>query len=713
MSLIEKFECGDVVENRYHLDIKIHEGRWGDIYRATDQLNDRPVALRFFPVGEDGPDDYDRFEANARELSGLTAPTIATPSDHGLEDDVPYLVYRWAHGQNLQDRLAEKGALDLDKTVLILEKVLDGLSRAHDSRLTHGLLRPVKIIVDDLDNDPFVKIVDLQIWRFFEWSSGKKAFDESNLSRRIVRYTSPEVLDEHRVKPATDIYATGLITIEMLTGQPAFDDNNRVALIARQLGDELADPGPDAGIGDVFREFIDKLVAKDEQDRFRTGAQALDAFDEKSDTFLSEPATSGEVPEQDTTDDAGEPDDKPNQSAPPKGVLKPGSNSADEQSDSDDDASGGTSIYPPPAGDDEGDEEPDEASGGTSIYPPPADDGEDDEKTGSSGFQLPDPSEVSEASEADAEKENSDVDPDDELFEGDPAKMHSLSDGDSFADEGESIDDEDDELFESEPNFGSLYDESSESTAVDDDKSSSEPELQLDESPPTPMSESSSGADVDGDAFEFDDSFDEEIPTATTPDSSSPGRRPDTGGHAPHRGGPGQTAPSSPGDQSGGYGQPGQQSGGYNQAAGSPPQRQPEPRPANQAPARRSPPSSSSDTDISMPVAVGIAVAMLLAIGGATFHLVFSDSSSGEEETAAAELAEEEDEEIFVVDIGTNPPAQHVEIIEGPSGLSPLEVEVVEADFPLEIQARLDADNIENQVVEEPGDHELFFEFDD
>ena len=298
MSLIQKFSCGDVIENRYHLDVQIHQGRWGDVYRATDQVEDRPVAIRFFPAGDDEPADFDRFSAHARELSGLSTPIIATPIDHGIADDIPFLVFRWAQGQNLEDRLAERGPLTLEQTLKILERILEGLARGHDSRMTHGLIRPVKIKVDDVDNDrPFVKIVDFQIWRFFEWTTGKDAFEESNLSRRIVRYTSPEVLDEHRVKPATDVYATGLLAIELLTGQPAFDDNHRVALIARQMSDEPAELSFDVDAGESFREFLAKMVAKDQGDRFFTAGKALKELKNKQKTFLSEPPAVEEQPE--------------------------------------------------------------------------------------------------------------------------------------------------------------------------------------------------------------------------------------------------------------------------------------------------------------------------------------------------------------------------------------------------------------------------------
>lgn len=336
MSLIEKFSTGDVLENRYELDVQIHEGRWGDVYRATDRVEERPVAIRFFPTADDGPVDFDRFSAHARELSGLSTPVITTPIDHGMAEEVPYLVFRWARGQNLEDRLAEYGPLTLEQTVRVVHKILQGLATAHKSRMTHGLIRPVKVKVDDVDSKrPFVKIVDFQIWRFYEWTTGDDAFEETNLSRRIVRYTAPEVLDEHRVKPPTDIYATGLLTIELLTGEPAFDDSHRVALIARQMSDEVAELPLDIEAGQAFRDFLDQMIAKDQGDRFFTAGKALKALEKDKKTFLSEPPLSEVETEEESEPTEQEPPSEPETASEPEADSEP--EAGDEPSEPEED----------------------------------------------------------------------------------------------------------------------------------------------------------------------------------------------------------------------------------------------------------------------------------------------------------------------------------------------------------------------------------------
>ncbi len=279
MSLIGVFSSGDVIENRYHLDFLVHEGRWGDIYRATDRLNDRPVALRFFPISEDGPAQYERFTSHARELNGMSAPGLLTPIDHGMAREIPYLVSRWAKGQSLKDYLAEFGTLNVGQSLILIEHLLRALRSAHKAQLAHGLIRPTKIFVHDLDGDsPLIKLVDFQIWRFYEWSSGEDAFDQQNLSRRVIRYTAPEVINDQRILPATDLFGIGLVALEALQGEPALDENDRIALIGRQVSDEVFELPDDVPASDGLRAYLSLLLDKEISARFEHAGTALDAF---------------------------------------------------------------------------------------------------------------------------------------------------------------------------------------------------------------------------------------------------------------------------------------------------------------------------------------------------------------------------------------------------------------------------------------------------
>lgn len=288
MTVHHQFSCGDVVDNRYQLDLRIHEGRWGDILKATDRRNERPVAIRFFSDRNDQGElqGFEEFSGFVLNLAKITAPGLGIPIDCGQIEGGFYIVSRWAHGQTLEDRLGERGPLNLEIITSIVEDLLAILSRAHQLRLPHGLLRPSKIVVDGLDGggDLHVSLVDFQIWRLYELATGQEAFEESKLSRRIIRYTGPEVVQNHRPLPATDLFSLGLVILEMLRGTPFLDDNHRIALIARQLDATPIDLD-EFDIGPGLKNFLSRCLEKKSTERLENAMAALELFQKEREFF--------------------------------------------------------------------------------------------------------------------------------------------------------------------------------------------------------------------------------------------------------------------------------------------------------------------------------------------------------------------------------------------------------------------------------------------
>ncbi|TXD38944.1 protein kinase [Lujinxingia vulgaris] len=286
-----RVKIGELIDDRYRLETLIHEGRWGLVFRASDlELGDRPVAIRIFPRGEDGPADPTGFARQAAELRALKSETIATPYAHGTVQGFPYIVTQWARGMPLDTYLKKQGLLSLKVTLPLLQQLLYALDNAHQVNLTHGILRPAKIMVTPRPSGPpALSVVDFQIWRLYELSSGDEAFDEAHLSRRLVRYMAPEILSDRTITPAADLYTVGLLAIEMLTGTPAYPEDHRIALIARQLAPEPPDLPYFVDAGEGFRSFLSMLVTKDSGARLQTAAVASDILDQQGERFIQEP----------------------------------------------------------------------------------------------------------------------------------------------------------------------------------------------------------------------------------------------------------------------------------------------------------------------------------------------------------------------------------------------------------------------------------------
>ncbi|TXD36020.1 protein kinase [Lujinxingia vulgaris] len=286
-----RVKIGEIIDDRYRLETLIHEGRWGRVFRASDlELGNRPVAIRVFPRGEDGPADPTGFARQAAELRALKSETIATPYAHGTVQGFPYIVTQWARGMPLDTYLKKQGLLSLKVVLPLMQQLLYALDNAHQVNLTHGILRPGKIMVTPRpEGPPALATVDFQIWKLYELSSGDEAFDESHLSRRLVRYMAPEILSDRTITPAADLYTVGLIAIEMLTGTPAYPEDHRIALIARQLAPEPPELPYFVDAGEGFRTFLSMLVTKDRDARIQNAAMASDILDQQGERFVQEP----------------------------------------------------------------------------------------------------------------------------------------------------------------------------------------------------------------------------------------------------------------------------------------------------------------------------------------------------------------------------------------------------------------------------------------
>lgn len=314
-----RVKIGEIIDERYRLETLIHEGRWGRVFRASDrELGERPVAIRVFPRGEDGPADPTGFARQAAELRALKSETIATPYAHGTVQGFPYIVTQWARGMPLDNYLKKQGLLSLKVVLPLMQQLLYALDNAHQVHLTHGILRPAKIMVTPRpEGPPALSVVDFQIWKLYELSSGDEAFDESHLSRRLVRYMAPEILSDRTITPAADLYTVGLIAIEMLTGTPAYPEDHRIALIARQLAPEPPKLPYFVDAGEGFRSFLSMLVTKDRDARIQNAAMASDILDQQGERFVQEPPAIEPEPVPSSVVSSSEPEaDEPSMEAP-------------------------------------------------------------------------------------------------------------------------------------------------------------------------------------------------------------------------------------------------------------------------------------------------------------------------------------------------------------------------------------------------------------
>ncbi|MGY1727713.1 serine/threonine protein kinase [Geodermatophilus sp. SYSU D01062] len=264
--------------DRYELSQLIAAGGMGQVWRGTDVLLHRPVAVKVLRSEYTGdPTFLARFRAEAQHAAALNHPNIAGVYDYGeteagdTGETLAYLVMELVEGQPLSALLRHEGRLDTSTTLSVLGQTAAALSEAHRAGLVHRDVKPGNILVRA---DGSVKITDFGI----AWSAGSVPLTQTGQVIGTPQYLSPEQAEGHLATPASDVYALGLVGYECLTGHPAFDGDNAVTIALKQLRSD-PEPLPDTLPRDV-RTLIRRALAKDPAARMPDGAAFVAAVED-------------------------------------------------------------------------------------------------------------------------------------------------------------------------------------------------------------------------------------------------------------------------------------------------------------------------------------------------------------------------------------------------------------------------------------------------
>ncbi|PWW22120.1 serine/threonine-protein kinase [Geodermatophilus normandii] len=266
--------------DRYELLQLIASGGMGQVWRGTDELLHRPVAVKVLRSEYTGdPTFLARFRAEAQHAAALNHPNIAAVYDYGettardtagdTGETLAYLVMELVEGEPLSALLRREGHLDTATTLSVLEQTAAALAEAHRAGLVHRDVKPGNILVRA---DGSVKITDFGI----AWSAGSVPLTQTGQVIGTPQYLSPEQAEGHLATPASDVYALGLVGYECLSGHPAFEGDNAVTIALKQLRSE-PEPLPDTLPGDV-RTLIRRALSKDPAARMADGAAFVAAI---------------------------------------------------------------------------------------------------------------------------------------------------------------------------------------------------------------------------------------------------------------------------------------------------------------------------------------------------------------------------------------------------------------------------------------------------
>ena len=256
---------GAVLGGRYVLDEQIGNGGYGEVWRATNTVLSRPVAVKLLhPRYTQRSEALTRFRAEARHAGGLSHENIAQVFDYGEPADgqPPYLVMELVDGPSLETVLAG-GPLDGSRTMDIVAQAAAGLQAAHAAGMIHRDIKPANLL---LAPGGTVKITDFGIAH----TIGSAPVTATGELIGTPGYLAPERAMGEQATPASDLYSLGIAAYECLAGAPPFRGTPlEVALAHRDRPLPPLPPSVAAGVC----ALVMRLAAKDPVRRLDDAAE--------------------------------------------------------------------------------------------------------------------------------------------------------------------------------------------------------------------------------------------------------------------------------------------------------------------------------------------------------------------------------------------------------------------------------------------------------
>lgn len=267
---ITELVVGSMFAGRYQVLEEIGRGGMGKVYKVLDKEINEKIALKLLhPLISADETMIERFRNELKTARKITHKHVCRMYHIGEEGGNYYITMEYVAGEDLKNTIRRVGQLSVGKAVSIAKQAYEGLAEAHKLGIVHRDLKPQNIMIDREGN---VRIMDFGIARFQE----SEGLTDTGTMIGTPEYMSPEQVEGKQVDLRSDIYSSGVILYEMLTGRAPFTGNTPLSVAVKHKTEMPREPKKfNAQIPLELNEAILKCLEKKKERRYQSTEDIL------------------------------------------------------------------------------------------------------------------------------------------------------------------------------------------------------------------------------------------------------------------------------------------------------------------------------------------------------------------------------------------------------------------------------------------------------